>query len=223
MIINYKKMSMKNVSDFNIESAKDFIEKYLSQIIYIICFVLVIVFFAIFLSNRKEIKKTELTAKYYQAVNYLNSNNEEEAVNLLNSIYTSKYATADIKSMVALKLADLSVSNDEIDKAIEFYMAVYNIKNNDIFLRNLSGLSALNLMINKNDNSNNDTIKNLIVKMSSPDNPLLLLVNEQEAMFKIQNGDIQGGLEILNNLLKEDIDENMRQRVKSIIVLYENI
>lgn len=223
MIINYKKMSMKNISDFSMEAVKDFIEKYLSQIIYIICFVLVIVFFAIFLSNRKEIKTTELTAKYYQAVNYLNSNNKEEATNLLNSIYTSKYATADIKSMVALKLADLSVSNGEVDKAIELYMEAYNMKNNDIFLRNLAGLNALNLMINKNDNSNNDVIKNLIAKMSNPDNPLLLLVNEQEAMFKIQNEDTKGGLEILNNLLKQNIDENTEQRVKSIISLYENI
>ena len=223
MIINYKEMSIKNISNFNIESVKDFVEKYLSQIIYVICFVLVVVFFAIFLSNRRDIKKNELTAKYYQAMNYLNSSNEEEAIGLLNYIYTSKYATTDIKSMVALKLADLSVSNSDIDKAIEFYMEVYNTKDNDAFLRNLGGLNALNLMINKNDSNNNDTIKNLIAKMSNPNNPLLLLVNEQEAMFKIQSGDIKGGLDILHNLLKQDIDENTEQRVKLIISLYENI
>ncbi|MDD2839922.1 MAG: hypothetical protein PHY80_02210, partial [Rickettsiales bacterium] len=66
-------------------------------------------------------------------------------------------------------------------------------------------------------------IKNLIVKLSNPNNPLLLLVNEQEAMFEIQKGDTKNGLEILNNLLKQNIDDNMRKRIESIISLYENI
>lgn len=223
MIINYKKMSIKNISDFSIDSVRDFVEKYISQIVYTISFVLIIVFFIIFLSNRKEMKESQLIADYYQAISYLNSDNKDEAINLLNSIYVSKYATMDLKSMVAIKLADLFVSNDEINKAIDLYMEVYNMKDNDLFLKNLAGLNALNLMINKNDNSNYGAIEGLIAKLSNPNNPILLLVNEQEAMFKIQKGDIKSGLDILNNLLKQDIDENTEQRIKSIIALYENI
>ncbi|MDD2839923.1 MAG: tetratricopeptide repeat protein, partial [Rickettsiales bacterium] len=143
-------MSIKNISDFSIDSVRDFVERYLSQIIYLICFVLVVVFLIIFISNSKESKEKEITANYYQAINYLNSNNEDKAINILNSIYISKYATTDIKSMTALKLADLSISNNEVDKAIELYMEVYNMKKNDLFLKNLSGLNALNLMINNN-------------------------------------------------------------------------
>jgi len=216
-------MSIKNISDFSIDSVRDFVEKYISQIVYTISFVLIIVFFIIFLSNRKEMKESQLIADYYQAISYLNSDNKDEAINLLNSIYVSKYATMDLKSMVAIKLADLFVSNDEINKAIDLYMEVYNMKDNDLFLKNLAGLNALNLMINKNDNSNYGAIEGLIAKLSNPNNPILLLVNEQEAMFKIQKGDIKSGLDILNNLLKQDIDENTEQRIKSIIALYENI
>lgn len=217
-------MSIKNIiDDFSLDFVKDFIETYLSQIIYFICFVLVVIFFVIFISDRKEDRKKELIANYYQAMSYLNKNNESEAANLLNAIYKSKYITDDMKSIVGLRLADLSILNNEIDKAIELYMEVYNMKNNDLFLRNLAGLNALNLMINKNDDSNDGAIKNLIAKLSNPDNPLLLLVNEQGAMFKIQKGDVKGGLEIFSDILRQNIDEFMEKRIKTIISIYENI
>ena len=65
-------MSMKKINDFSIEAVSDFVEKYLVQIIYIMCFCLLLTFLAIFYGNFKENKKTNLVNQYYQAISYLN-------------------------------------------------------------------------------------------------------------------------------------------------------
>lgn len=214
-------MSIKNIADFNVESLREFFEKYLSQVIYFICFALILIFFIIFVSNRKEEAKKELMANYYRAVNYLNAGNEEEAIKIFRDISESKNATVDMKSIFNLKMANIFNLQGNVDEAIKIYMKVYNSESSDAFLKNLAGLNALSLMINKGDNEK--AIEELIVKLSNPNNPFVTLVSEQEGMFKIQKGNIKEGLEILNNLLKQDIDENAEKRIKSIISMYENI
>ena len=58
--------------------------------------------------------------------------------------------------------------------------------------------------------------------MSNPSNPLLYLVQEQNAWFELQKGNNEQGLEILYNLLKQDIDSNTKDRVNSVIKAYED-
>ncbi|HSQ98191.1 MAG TPA: hypothetical protein VLL98_05780 [Rickettsiales bacterium] len=216
-------MSIRNISNFSIENLREFVEKYLSQIIYFICFVLIVIFFVIFTSNRRESKENELMVNYYKAFNYLNSGNEDEAIKVLNDISNSKYATDDMKSISNLKMANLLSSKGKIDEAANIYLKVFFEENNDLFLRDLSGLNALVLLVNKNNTADYQIIEDLIIKLSNPNNPLLVLVNEQEGIFKIQQGKVEDGLEILRNVLKQDLDENTEKRIKSILSLYESI
>ena len=85
----------------------------------------------------------------------------------------------------------------------------------------MSGLAILNILINQNDSKNYGEIEQMIQKLSNPSNPLLVLVQEQSALFEIQRGNKEKGLEILNNiLLQKDIDEETAKRIKSVINVY---
>lgn len=216
-------MSMKKINDFNIEMLSDFVEKYLSQIIYTICFCLLLTFLVIFYGNFKENRKNDLINNYYQAINYLNGENEEDGLKLLKKIYDSKYADADIKSISGLKYANELIKNENQNEAINIYLSIYKMKKNDVFLRNLAGLNALNIMVNQNDKTKYTEIEKMISEMSNPNNPLILLVEEQSAMFEIQKGNVKNGVEALKNLLNQKIDQDMAKRINTLLDLYENI
>ena len=51
---------------------------------------------------------------------------------------------------------------------------------------------------------------------------MLPLVQEQNGIFELQKGNTENGLEILNSLLKQDIDQDMIDRINSIIKAVEN-
>ena len=214
---------MKKINDFSIEAVSDFVEKYLVQIIYIMCFCLLLTFLAIFYGNFKENKKTNLVNQYYQAISYLNGENEEDGLKLLKKIYDSKYASADIKSISGLKYANELLKNENQNEAINIYLSIYKMKKNDIFLRDLAGLNALNIMINQNDKAKYSEIEKMIAEMSNPNNPLILLVEEQYAMFEIQKGNVKNGVEALKNLLNQKIDQDTAKRINTLLDLYENI
>lgn len=214
---------MKKINDFSIEVVSDFVEKYLVQIIYIMCFCLLLTFLAIFYGNFKENKKTNLVNQYYQAISYLNGENEEDSLKLLKKIYNSKYADTDIKSISGLKYANELTKNEKQNQAINIYLSIYKMKKNDVFLRNLAGLNALNIMINQNDKAKYSEIEKMIAEMSNPNNPLILLIEEQSAMFEIQKGNVKNGVEILKNLLNQKIDQDTAKRINTLLDLYENI
>lgn len=216
-------MSMKKFNDFSIEAVNDFVEKYLVQIIYTICFCLLLTFLIIFYGNFKENKKINLINNYYKAISYLNGENEEDGLKLLKEVYDSKYASADIKSISGLKLASELFNKEEADKSLSLYLSIYKMKKNDIFLRNLAGLNALKIIINQNDKAKYSEIEKMISEMSNPNNPLILLVEEQSAMFEIQKGNVKNGVEILKNLLNQKIDQDTAKRINTLLDLYENI
>ena len=167
-----------------------------------------------------DINKT--TLEYYQAINYLNTDNEKEGLEILEKIFNSKEVDENIKTVSGLKIAN-ELKDTDLNKSISIYKEIYNLKNNDLFLRNLSGLTALNLLINKNKTENYKEIEELINSMKNPNNPLILLVNEQEAMFEIQKGNVENGIKKLKELLNQNIDSYMIQRINNILKIYENI
>ena len=122
-----------------------------------------------------------------------------------------------------MKIAEILNKKNKKDEAIDIYKKLYNFKKNDSFLRNLSGLSALNILINENNPDNYQEIQILINTLSNPNNPLFLLVKEQEGLFEIQKGNLNDGLKILNELLiNNDLDNESRTRIESIINIYKN-
>lgn len=209
-------------SNFNLETIRDFVDKYLSQIIYVVCFLAILIFITLFVSGQRENKEKQLIINYYQAINYLKENKIDNAEDLLKKVYKSKNANENIKTIAGIRLAEVLILKDNQDEAVKIYKEIYEFKKNDEFLRNLSGLIGLSILINQNNPSNYSQIEKLINKMSNPRNPLITLVNEQEGMFEIQRGNKEKGLKILNDLLQQNIDENTRQRVQMIVNIYGN-
>lgn len=220
-------MSTKNIgnffSDFSIESIRDFVEKYLVQIVYGACFISIAAFLTIYAINKKTNRENELIISYYQAINEVRNDRSDDALKTLESIYNSKYADENIKTISGIRMAEILNSNSQGDKAVKIYKNIYNFEKNDEFLRNLSGLAALSILINENNPQNYLEIEELIKKLNSTNNPVILLVREQEGMFEIQKGNKEKGIEILNNLLlEEELDDDTKSRVESVLGLYKN-
>ena len=220
-------MSIKNISDFfseiSVENIKDFVEKYLTQIVYGMCFVSVIIFLTIYAMNRKIDKESELITSYYQAVSEAKNDKNEEALKILKDIYNSKYASDNIKTIAGIRMAIILGETDKKNEAVEIYKSIYSLKNSDRFLKNLSGLSALNILINENNPQNYPEIEKLFESLKSIDNPLFLLVREQEGIFEIQKGNVENGIKILSDLLLENgIDDATKSRIELILKLYRD-
>ncbi len=211
------------LSDLNADSVREFINKHLVQLIYLLSFIIIIIFVCVYIISRKNEKVKNLMISYYQAIDYLRNDNPEEGLDLLEGVFESKYADEDIKTISGIKIAEIFNETERKDEAAKMYKEVYNMKNNNDFLKNLSGLAALNILINENNPEKYGEIEQLINNLSSPSNPLILLVNEQEGIFEIQRGNKAKGLEILNNiLLNDNIDEDTKTRVESVIEAYAN-
>ena len=219
-------MSTKKInkfSDFGVDSIRNFIDKHFAQLIYFLAFVIVVIFLTIFVISRKNEKIKNLIVDYYKAIDYIKNDNSEEGLDILDDIFKSKYANEDIKTISGMKIAEILNKKNKKDEAIDIYKKLYNFKKNDSFLRNLSGLSALNILINENNPDNYQEIQILINTLSNPNNPLFLLVKEQEGLFEIQKGNLNDGLKILNELLiNNDLDNESRTRIESIINIYKN-
>lgn len=207
--------------EITVDSVRDFVNKYLLQLMYIVATILLISLIVIFIINRNNVIKDKEITNFYQATTYIAEGKNDEALEVLQNIYSST-KNKDIKTISGIKLAALQAEKENYNESVKIYLEIYNLKNNDEFLKNLSGLSALNILISQNNEDTYGQIEDLITKMSDPSNPLLYLVQEQNAWFELQKGNSEQGLEILYNLLKQDIDSNTKDRINSVIKAYED-
>lgn len=219
--MSIKKINKNTMSEITVDMVRDFVNKYLLQIMYVVAIILLIALITIFIITKKSDQKNQYITQFYQAINYITENKNDKALEILQNIYNSSSDTA-IKTISGIKLADIQVDNANYVEAVKIYLEVYNLKNNDDFLKNLSGLSALSTLISQNNKDNYSQIEELIAKMSNPANPLLYLVQEQSAWFELQKGNKDQGIDILNSLLKQNIDQDTRSRINSIIKASEN-
>ena len=225
-MIRNKKMSIKKINKdilekFSLDNIRDFTNKYLLQILYLIIAILVASLLTIFFTNRVNNSKQKDIIGFYQAINYISEGKNEEALSILNNIYTSS-KNSEIKTLSGIKVANILLEEKKYDEAVKIYLEIYNLDNNNEFLKNLSGVAGLNILISQNNKSNYDQIEKLLKELNNPKNPLLPLVQEQNGIFELQKGNMENGLEILNSLLKQDIDQDMIDRINSIIKAVEN-
>ena len=225
-MIRNKKMSIKKINKdilekFSLDNIRDFTNKYLLQILYLIIAILVVSLLTIFFTNRVNNSKQKDIIGFYQAINYISEGKNEEALSILNNIYTSS-KNSEIKTLSGIKVANILLEEKKYDEAVKIYLEIYNLDNNNEFLKNLSGVAGLNILISQNNKSNYDQIEKLLKELNNPKNPLLPLVQEQNGIFELQKGNMENGLEILNSLLKQDIDQDMIDRINSIIKAVEN-
>jgi len=226
-MVKNKKMSIKNIRSsffgFGIDSVKYFVEKYMSQIVYAACFISIIAFLTVYALNKKNNRENGLLIVYYQAINDIRNDRNEDALQKLQNIYGSGYADENLKTISGIRMAELLSLNADRTEAVKIYKNIFNFKKNDDFLRNLSGLAALSILVDENNPQDYSEIDELIGNLDTPSNPVVILVHEQKGLFEIQRGNLQNGIDILNNLLLEDeIDEDTKYRVESVLELYKN-
>lgn len=219
--MSIKKINKDILEKFSLDNIRDFTNKYLLQILYLIIAILVVSLLTIFFTNRANNSKQKDIISFYQAINYISEGKNEEALSVLNNIYTSS-KNSEIKTLSGIKVANILLEEKKYDEAVKIYLEIYNLDNNNEFLKNLSGVAGLNILISQNNKSNYDQIEKLLKELNNPKNPLLPLVQEQNGIFELQKGNTENGLEILNSLLKQDIDQDMIDRINSIIKAVEN-
>ncbi len=219
--MSIKKINKDILEKFSLDNIRDFTNKYLLQILYLIIAILVVSLLTIFFTNRVNNSKQKDMIGFYQAINYISEGKNEEALSILNNIYTSS-KNSEIKMLSGIKVANILLEEKKYDEAVKIYLEIYNLDNNNEFLKNLSGVAGLNILISQNNKSNYDQIEKLLKELNNPKNPLLPLVQEQNGIFELQKGNTENGLEILNSLLKQDIDQDMIDRINSIIKAVEN-
>ncbi|MDR3289818.1 MAG: hypothetical protein LBT02_00860 [Rickettsiales bacterium] len=199
---------------FTIDDVLDFVNEKMIEIVAGVLFIIFVLtacltYFNV-VKNRNEVFITE----YYKA-NKLFDTEKDKAKNMFSAIYTNKKANNNIKTISGIRLAELVETED----AIKILLEIYKMGNNDLFLRNLAGVSALNILINKTERY--DEIVKLIVELKQGNNPLVEMVQEQEGLFEIQRGNIEQGREILKQILKqEDIDNGQRNRINNVLSIY---
>lgn len=220
-IKNIKKKLKDVYSNINIDIIREYIDKYMMQLIYTSVIILLLIFIFILRSNLLEKRTEDLKNDYYQALRYINTNKVDLALPILENVYNAKSYNKNIKVIAGVRLAEILLSLDKEEDALNIYREIYSLKDINEFLKNMSGLAILNILINQNNSKNYGEIEQMIQKLSNPSNPLLVLVQEQSALFEIQRGNKEKGLEILNNiLLQKDIDEETAKRIKSVINVY---
>lgn len=212
------KMSTKKtdnfVSNFTMENVSDFINKYMIQLLYAIVFVLIISLLLIFRYTTKKHNIEKMTTDYYQALSYMDTNDNAKALELLDKIYKTKSADENIRTAAGLQMANILINTGSNDEASEIFRTIYNFKKNDLFFRDLAGLSLLHYLIDQNDTSNHAEIEQLIAKLENPKNPLLLIVKEEKALFELKKGNIERAEEILKEISEEEIDNDTKQRLE---------
>ena len=220
-IKNIKKKLKDVYSNINIDIIREYIDKYMMQLIYASVIILLLIFIFILRTNLLEKRTEDLKNDYYQALRYINTNKVDLALPILENVYNAKSYNKNIKVIAGVRLAEILLSLDKEEDALNIYREIYSLKDINEFLKNMSGLAILNILINQNNSKNYGEIEQMIQKLSNPSNPLLVLVQEQSALFEIQRGNKEKGLEILNNiLLQKDIDEETAKRIKSVINVY---
>ena len=205
----------------SIESLYSFFILNLKQIIYCVCVILLIIgsFFAI--QHYKKVKYENKLNEYYQAVYYHNIGDIDTALTMLNKLYLST-TDPNLKSIIGLQYANILLNNKKHENVKNIYNDIFALKNNDLFLRNLSGLFLLNYLINQ-DELNQAEIEQLIKKMSNPTNPLLMLILEQEGIFKLRLNKKTDSANTFKDLLKSfNLDDITKSRIDSLIGLTNN-
>ena len=214
-IKNIKKKLKDVYSNINIDIIREYIDKYMMQLIYTSVIILLLIFIFILRSNLLEKRTEDLKNDYYQALRYINTNKVDLALPILENVYNAKSYNKNIKVIAGVRLAEILLSLDKEEDALNIYREIYSLKDINEFLKNMSGLAILNILINQNNSKNYGEIEQMIQKLSNPSNPLLVLVQEQSALFEIQRGNKEKGLEILNNiLLQKEIDEETANSIK---------
>jgi hypothetical protein len=153
-------------------------------------------------------------AEYYKSIKFIESD-KNKSINLLREIYEKRGLDVNVKTIIGIKLAELIGGHD----GTKIFLEIYELHGNDIFLKNVAVLNALNNMIN--EKKDEKEIRDLIVKISQNNNPLLNLVKEQEALFELQLGNNEKGIEILNEINNNfDTDELIKKRIENYLNIY---
>lgn len=213
-----KKFLKKLKRESRMDRASKFVESNIMYIVGLVFAVMLLSIVIVSINFYRKHRQTKLLQSYYSANMLISDGRFDSAIIVLEDVYGK--SSNKLHSMAGMKLANLYRINGEPEKAIGTYGEIYR-KEKDIFMRDLAGLSMLNIMINQADESSYDNIERLYQELKNSQNPLLPLVMEQYAMFEIQRGNISEAMEVLRNIMRLDnVDGETADRVDRLLSIY---
>ncbi|MDR0423699.1 MAG: hypothetical protein LBH46_03885 [Rickettsiales bacterium] len=195
------------IRKFSLDYVFDFVNSYMLQIVYGAVFVVILSIGVVFYQKQQEKQINDYVVKYYEAVKLIDTD-REKSIKIFDEVFGSVSDT-NLKMIFGMRLAELQKSPD-------IYLKIFSMDSDNLFLRNLAGLNALSILVNQNEN---EKVENLLTKLKRPDNPLFILVSEQEGLFELQRGNETKAKEIFTDILSQDIDEFLRQRIDNLNIL----
>jgi hypothetical protein len=196
------------------------LRKYKNYLLGFVLLMIIIAISIIVINSNKTENIRMFSEKFYNGVKYLEDNKSEEAIVVFNDIYTNSKAPKYIRGFSIMELAKLKLAQGKKKEAVDLYLNSYN-SNEDIFIKNLSGLLAVNIMINADEDVASDKIEQLFKQLLTDDGDVLKnMILEQKGLYYISSGNLKEGVKILEDLLSEDIEQSMKKRINGIINLY---
>jgi hypothetical protein len=223
-------MSIKSDFRRNDISIGKFLSDNVSVIVLIILFIIVSGIFALSFNIRKLSKIERYNKEIYRItglkqmqknLEYLYEKKDVPRISktLAGIILASEYGRIDARNKtidVANKDNNKNI-NTHRDKIIDIYSDIF-FKEKDTYFKYYAGLNLLILKINDKKQDIRE-IDDLIKKMENKKNPLLDLVLEQKALFFIKQNKKDEAKNILDGLLKKEINAEFSNRINHIYKL----
>lgn len=133
----------------------------------------------------------------------------------LTKLYNDRDIPNTSKTLVGLNLiAQYEQNNQNIDSMAKIYEEIFRAEK-DLYLRYYAGLNLLILKLNA-DESNAESVENLMGELDKEENPLRDLVMEQKVLLKIKTAKYEEANTLLNELLsRKDLNEYLRERLNN--------
>ena len=169
-------------------------------------------------------KEEEFSKIYQQAIIKEERGEYGESIILLKSIYDSSSAPSGVKALASLRYAAASISQNDINKAIEIYEEIAFKNKYDDYLQNLSGLLLAKLIIvNLGVDPDQEKAEQAILRIKQivNNNKILnLQAKEQLAIVYLKLNKKDEARDILENIRsdKGNVGE-LQKRVENLIKL----
>lgn len=169
-------------------------------------------------------KEKDFSKIYQQAIMKEERGEFVESTKLLKSIYESSSAPVGVKALASLRYAAASITNNDMDKALEIYEEIAFKNKYDDYLQNLSGLLLAKLIIiNLGADPDQQKAEQTIIRIKKIVNNnkiLTLQAKEQLAIVYIKLNKKEEARDILENIRSDKGNTGeLQKRVENLIKL----
>jgi hypothetical protein len=170
--------------------------------------------FGIYQDNQQE----KYTKKLYQALIYQEKGEVEKTKKTLEEIYNSSSAPKGVKSLASLRLAAMLLENNQKPEALDIYLNVNDSRGYDQYIKELSGLLAVKILITNEDQSKDAENLVKINKIEANARLLKYYISEQKGILALQKNDLVEAKKIFESIAKNpEISNGLKNRAGEML------